>query len=80
MNARLLHWTLAILLMMPLAESYVKAQTAIPIGNQANTFTGMVRGYSFTSPVNFTICGLYIPTDASTGVQNVEVVRFTSAA
>ncbi len=56
------------------------AQTPITIGPQSNTFTSMVRGYYFTSPVNFTICGLYIPTDASTGDQNVEIVRFTSAA
>lgn len=56
------------------------AQTPIPIGPQTNTFTSMVRGYHFTSPVGFKICGLYIPTDASMGLQSVEVVRFTAGA
>lgn len=56
------------------------AQTPIPVGPQMATFTSMVRGYHFTSPVNFTICGLYIPTDASAGLQSVEVVKFTNAA
>lgn len=57
-----------------------KAQTAIAVGPQSSTFSSMVRGYYFTAPVNFTICGLYIPTDASTASQNVEVVRFNAGA
>jgi gliding motility-associated-like protein len=44
------------------------------------TFSSMSRGYHFTAPANFTICGLYIPDDASTGLQSVEVVRFTAGA
>lgn len=47
---------------------------------QTTTFSGNVRGYFFTSPVNFTICGLFIPTDASTLPQSIEVVRFDSIA
>lgn len=56
------------------------AQTPIDVGNQVGTFTSMVRGYYFTAPTNFTICQLYIPDDASTGVQNIEVVRFNAGA
>lgn len=52
--------------------------TLMPIGPQSGTFTSNVRGYYFTAPVNFTICGLYIPTNASSGAQSVEVVRFTA--
>ena len=67
-------------IVLMLAAGLGFSQTPIPIGPQSNTFTSMVRGYHFTSPVNYTICGLYIPTDASVGLQTVEVVRFTNAA
>ncbi len=54
------------------------AQTPIAVGPQTATFTSLVRGYYFTAPVSFTICGLYIPDDASSGSQSVEVVKFTA--
>ncbi len=63
-----------------LSANKTQAQTAIAVGPQTTTFTSMVRGYFFTAPTNFTICQLYIPSDASTGVQNIEVVRFTNGA
>ncbi|MDB4103925.1 PKD domain-containing protein [Salibacteraceae bacterium] len=69
---------LAFMLLVTSSVGY--SQTPIPIGPQSNTFTSMVRGYHFIAPVNFTICGLYIPTDASMGLQSVEVVKFTNAA
>ena len=47
---------------------------------QVTTFSSNVRGYFFTSPVAFTICGLFIPTDASTAAQSIEVLRFDSIA
>lgn len=65
--------------MLLLSETLL-SQTAIPLGPQTSTFTSMVRGYHFTAPTNFIICGLYVPTDASTGFQSVEVVRFTAGA
>jgi len=40
----------------------------------------MSRGYHFTAPCDFTICGLFVADDASTGLQSVEVVRFTAGA
>ena len=58
----------------------VNSQTPIPVGNQITSFSSMVRGYYFTSPVNFTICGLEVPPDANTGAQTVRVVRFNSSA
>jgi gliding motility-associated-like protein len=60
--------------------SYSFAQVQVNIGPQSSTFSSWVRGYHFTSPTNFTICALYIPTDASTGSQNISVVRFTGGA
>lgn len=56
------------------------SQTPISVGNQVATFTSMIRGYHFTAPTNFTICGLQVPTDASQGLQTIRVVRFTAAA
>lgn len=56
------------------------AQTQISVGPQMNTFTSMIRGYHFTAPTNFTICGLQVPTDASPGLQTIRVVRFTAGA
>ena len=56
------------------------AQTQIPICPQVTSFTSMVRGYHFISPTTFTICGLWVADNMSTGTQNVEVVKFNSAA
>ena len=55
------------------------SQTPIDVGPQTATFTSMVRGYHFTSPVTFNICGLYVPDDASSAPQSVRVVRFNTA-
>jgi gliding motility-associated-like protein len=52
--------------------------TPISVGTQINNFPGMIRGYHYTAPTSFTICGLYIPPDASTGAQTIRVVRFTA--
>ena len=56
------------------------AQTVVAIPPQSTTYAGWVRGYFFTAPTDFTICGIYVPTDASNGPQNVEIVRFTAGA
>jgi hypothetical protein len=54
------------------------SQTQISCGNQVTTYSGAIRGYYFTAPTNFTICGLQVPTDASTGLQTIRVIRFTA--
>jgi gliding motility-associated-like protein len=58
----------------------VFSQVPISVGNQQNTFTSMIRGYHFTAPTNFTICGLEVPNTASNGLQTIRVVRFNAAA
>lgn len=66
----LLHWTI-----VPVFSQ----GTPISVGGQVTTFSSMIRGYHFTSPTNFTICGLYVPPDANpTGNQTIRVVRFTA--
>ena len=57
-----------------------KSQTLMSVGPQITTYSGATRGYHFTAPVSFDMCGLFIPTDASTGTQDIRVVRFTAGA
>lgn len=66
-------WVLSILL-----PTAVSAQTLMPLPAQTGTFSGNVRGYWFTAPTCFTITGLEVPTDASSGAQNIAVVRLNN--
>lgn len=66
-------WVLALL-----NAGAVAAQTLMPLPPQTGTFTGNVRGYWFVSPTCFTITGLQVPTDASSGLQNIAVVRLNN--
>jgi hypothetical protein len=50
--------------------------TSIAMPAQTSTFTGNVRGYWFTAPKSFTITSLQVPTTASTGNQNIAVLKF----
>ena len=59
--------------------STVTAQTLMPLPAYGRTFTGSVRGYYFTAPVDFTIVGLRVPDELGNGLQSVEVVRFDGA-
>jgi len=56
------------------------ADSVIPLPAHSSSFSGNVRGYYFQAPTNFTITGFYVPTDASTAAQHVEVLRFNSGA
>ena len=69
-----------VLFLFFVGSSNAFSQVPISVGNQQNTFTSMIRGYHFTAPTNFTICGLQVPTNASNGLQTIRVVRFTAAA
>lgn len=61
---------------------YVEASSQTPPtmmahNNHTSNFTGNVRGYFFTAPVDFTIVGLKTPPEI-TGNQSIAVVRFTA--
>ncbi|MEO6254604.1 MAG: M36 family metallopeptidase, partial [Ferruginibacter sp.] len=60
-------------------EGSLTGPLTIPLNAQTGTFTGNVRGYFFTAPVNFTMTALRVPTDASAGTQNIAVMRMTGA-
>ena len=70
---------LQLLILLGLQISVFSQGTPISVGTQVTTFTSMIRGYHFTAPTSFTICGLYIPPDAApTGTQTIRVVKFTA--
>lgn len=74
---RLLVYSVAVALLSAfVGASDVTAQTLMPLPAHTGNFSGNVRGYWFTAPVDFTIVGLRVPTDASTAGQTIEVVRF----
>ncbi len=79
MNIKINHCVLILSLVLFTFQSS-HAQTPINVGPQTATFSSMIRGYHFTAPSSFTICGLYIPDDASTGFQRVRVVKFNAGA
>jgi PKD repeat protein len=68
---------LACLLVIP---AHAQVQTPITLPAQSSTYTGNVRGYWFTAPTCFTITGVQVPTDASTGNQSIAIVRFWNNA
>ena len=53
------------------------APTMMGHNNHQSAFSGNVRGYFFTAPLNFTIVGLKTPPEI-TGNQSIAVVRFTA--
>jgi gliding motility-associated-like protein len=56
----------------------VNAQVPIPVCPQTTSFSSMTRGYYFTAPANFTICGIFVEDDQSTAFQAAAIVRFTA--
>ncbi len=72
-----LHLSAVLLASFVLAEAPARADM-LALPSPSGTFSGNVRGYWFTAPVDFTITGLGVPTDASTGPQSIEIVRLNS--
>ncbi|CAN5406720.1 hypothetical protein BH11BAC2_BH11BAC2_16440 [soil metagenome] len=69
---------LLFLLMFQAFGLYAQSSIQMPLPPQSSTLQGSVRGYWFISPTCFTITGLEAPLDASTGLQNIAVVRLDS--
>lgn len=74
--ARSIGLILAALLLWPVVAA---AQTVIPLPPHSTSFSTNARGFWFTAPAPFVITGLRVPTDASTGPQTIEVVKFQAA-
>jgi PKD repeat protein len=69
---KLLHLAGALMLSI---TTFAQTQILAPMPPQTGTFTGNVRGYYFTAPSCFTITGVQVPTDASSGAQSIAIVR-----
>lgn len=55
-------------------NAYKDSAAVLPAFN--GVYTGNIRGYYFTAPVDFVITGLWVPSDAGAGSQNIEVLLF----
>ena len=66
-------------LLLTAALAAPAAPMTLDVGPHNSTFSGNVRGYWFTAPIDFWIHGVFVPTDASTAAQSVEIVLFNSA-
>jgi hypothetical protein len=56
----------------------ISAGNSMDNGPDVGAYSGMSRGYVFTSPANFTLTGLRVPTDQSTHHQSIEVIKFNN--
>jgi hypothetical protein len=53
------------------------ASTSVLAGSHSSVYNGNTRGYYFKAGSSFTVSGLHVPTDASTGIyQSVQIVDF----
>jgi len=50
--------------------------TNMTLPPHGSVYSGNVRGYYFKSPIDFKITALRVPTEASTGTQNIGIIRF----
>jgi len=69
---------LLLVIILNLQVSFAQTYIQMPLPVQTSTLPGNVRGYYFTAPTCFTITGLEVPTDASTGAQSIAVVRLNA--
>jgi len=61
-----------------LSLSSIASAAILDVGTQTSTFSPDTRGFWFTAPVDFTITGVGVPTDASLANFDVAILRFPS--
>ncbi|MFN0188559.1 MAG: PKD domain-containing protein [Bacteroidia bacterium] len=76
MNKNLL---LLICVLLGISSSFAQSLIQMQLPPQNTVFSGNVRGYWFTATSCFSITGIEVPTDASTGLQNIAIVKLDSA-
>ena len=61
-------------------SSLIFAQNGTPISlpSHSSVYSGSARGYWFIAPVDFTITGLRVPSQAGTGAQYIQVMELTA--
>ena len=67
--------TLLLLLLVLTTPTVSFADSILDVGLQSSPYTGNSRGFWFTAPMDFWITGLGVPTDASTELQSIELLR-----
>lgn len=70
---------LFLFILLSTAATFAQSLIQMQLPAQNTVFSGSVRGYWFTAPSCFSISGIEVPTDASTGLQNIAIVRLDSA-
>src|SRR4051812_20722426 len=70
-NKRLPGLAIAFLILLQAFCGSTYAQTLLPIPAHSSIYSGLVRGYWFTAPTNFTITGLKVCMEAGTGLQYI---------
>ncbi len=78
MSRKILH-SIMMTIGLVLSLQYAQGQTMMPLPNHATTYTGNIRGYWFTAPIDFVITGLRIPSEAGSGLQYIQVFKINDA-
>lgn len=80
MNRNLLQLILIIAACVFNIQSWAQ-QTLLPLPPHQSVYTmsNAIRGYYFVAPVNFTITGARVPSEAGTGLQNIHIVKLPAA-
>lgn len=70
---------LLLITVMVFFSHHVRAQTMLQMPAHSSVFSGSVRGYWFTAPVDFVITGLRVPSQAGSGLQYMQVIKINDA-
>jgi len=62
-----------------MASESSSAQTMIQMPSHSTVYNGNIRGFWFTAPVDFTIVGLRVPSQAGSGLQYIQVFKINDA-
>ncbi len=71
--------TILVLVAIVLSSNYSNAQTMMQLPNHTGTYSSAIRGYWFTAPVDFTIVGLRVASQAGGGPQRIQVIKINDA-
>ncbi len=63
-----------------IAEAIAGSPMGLPLPPHGSTYTGNVRGYWFQAPTDFIISAATVPTEASSGLTNIAILKFDTAA
>ena len=68
--------TIALLLIF--SYTIASSQTMMPLPNHSRVYSGSARGYWFVAPVDFTITGLRVASQAGSGSQYIHVMKLNT--